>query len=87
LKPSSLRQALKELPKTLDDTYARILQHIPEEHQTEAQIIFNLLAFSTRPISLGEAAEAVAIDLEHGMFDPQDDFETHQAFSKSVQVW
>ena len=72
LKPSSLRQALKELPKTLDDTYARILQHIPEEHQTEAQIIFNLLAFSTRPISLGEAAEAVAIDLEHGTFDRQD---------------
>ena len=72
LKPSSLRKALKELPRSLDETYDRILQRIPTEHRTEAQIVFNLLAFSTRPISLREAAEAVAIDLERGTFDPQD---------------
>ena len=56
----------------MDDTYDRILQRIPVEHKTEAQIIFNLLAFSTRPITLGEAAEAAAIDLERGIFDSQD---------------
>jgi Ankyrin repeats (3 copies) len=72
LKPSSLRKALKELPKSLDDTYDRILRGIPEEHHAEAEIVFNLLAFSTRPISLEEAAEAVAIDLERNIFDPQD---------------
>jgi Ankyrin repeats (3 copies) len=72
LKPSSLRKALKELPKSLDDTYDRILRCIPEEHHAEAEIVFNLLAFSTRPISLEEAAEAVAIDLERNIFDPHD---------------
>jgi hypothetical protein len=72
MKPSTLRKALQDLPRTLDDTYDRILLRIPIEHHYEAQIVFSLLAFSTRPISLGEAAEAVAINLDDGVFDPRD---------------
>lgn len=64
-------KVLRELPKTLDHTYDRILLRIPEEYHHDAQIVFNLLAFSARPISLAEAAEAVAIDLEQKSFDPR----------------
>ena len=71
LKRSVLLKALKELPKILDETYNRILLQIPEEYHYDAQIVFTLLAFSPHPISLGEAAEAVAIDLEQQLFDPQ----------------
>ena len=72
LKPSILRKVLKELPVDLDDTYERILLRIPVEHRADAQTVFNLLAFSNRAISLGEAAEAVAINLELDIFDPDD---------------
>jgi hypothetical protein len=58
-----LMESTKRTPKGLDDTYDQILQRIPKEHHTEVQIVFNLLAFSTRPIVLKEAAEAVAINL------------------------
>ena len=57
LKRSALLKALKGLPKTLDETYERILLQISEEYRHDAQIVFTLLAFSPRPISLGEAAE------------------------------
>jgi hypothetical protein len=70
LKPSVLLRALEELPSTLDATYERILLQIPEQYHYDAQIVFSLLAFSARPISLGEAAEAVAIDLDQQVFDP-----------------
>ena len=56
-------------------THDQILQHIPEEHEMEAQIGVNILAFSTDPISSVEAAEAVAIDLEQAKFDAQDRFQ------------
>src|SRR5436190_3423979 len=52
-------------------TYNRILLEIPDQYRYEAQVLFSLLAFSTRPISLSEAAEAVAIDLKKGTFDLQ----------------
>src|SRR5271169_3940105 len=71
LKRSALLKALNRLPKTLDETYDRILLQIPEEYQHDARVVFNLLAFSSRPISLGEAAEAVAIDVEQKEFDPR----------------
>ena len=65
-------KALKELPKTLDETYDRILLRIPEEYHQDAEIVFCLLAFSPRPISLQEAAEAVAMDLKEMSFDHRD---------------
>jgi len=64
-----LLKALDKLPPTLDATYNRILLEIPEDYRYDAQVIFSLLAVSARPISLGEAAEAVAIELEKGTFD------------------
>ena len=67
---------MKDLPKTLDETYDRILLNIPEEYRQDAQVIFTLLAYCSRSISLGEVAEALAIDLEEASFDSKNRFPT-----------
>ena len=67
-----LRKTLATLPKTLDDTYTRILCSIDEEYQQYALHILQWLAFSMRPLHLKEIAEVVAIDInDHPKFDPQ----------------
>ena len=69
-----LRQALESLPKTLDDTYARILCNIDNHNHYSRQIlrILQWLSFSVRPLQLKEVAEIVAIDVdETPRFDPQ----------------
>ena len=67
-----LRKALKSLPKTLDDTYVRILCTIKAEYCSYAFKILQWLVFSVRPLSIQEAAEILAIDeeAERG-FDPE----------------
>src|SRR5437764_417870 len=68
-----LRKTLKSLPKTLDDTYARILLSIDEGYIQDALKILQWLSFSTRPVLIKEVAEVVAVDLErsHPRFDPE----------------
>ena len=67
-----LRKTLATLPKTLDDTYARILCNIDDEYQQYALHILQWLAFSMRPLHLKELAEVVSIDInDHPKFDPQ----------------
>lgn len=68
--PRSVRQALKSLPKTLDETYARILCNIKEDEGQYALRILYWLTHSVRPISLAELAEAVVVDVnENPRFD------------------
>jgi ankyrin repeat protein len=69
LKPSAVLMTLSTLPEGLDATYARILSQIPKLYHQEAQIVFALLISARRAISLGEAAEAAAIDLQTHSFD------------------
>lgn len=65
-----LRKALQGLPPTLDETYERILCAIEEVHSERALRILHWLAFSSRPLSLEEVAEVVAIDpSRRPMFD------------------
>lgn len=64
LKVDLLRKALKSLPKTLDDTYARIVLSIDEEYTQDALKVLQWLAFSARPVRIEEVAEVVAVDLE-----------------------
>lgn len=70
-----MRQALKELPKTLDETYERILCSIHEQHSEQVYSILQWLAFSERPLLLEEAAEAAimksgscSLDLDDRLF-------------------
>ncbi|KAL9134056.1 MAG: hypothetical protein Q9175_004768 [Cornicularia normoerica] len=69
-----LRHALASLPKTLDDTYARILCNIDKRYSHYNKHILKILqwlTFSTRPLRLEELAEVFAIDIdETSRFDP-----------------
>ena len=55
---------MKELPKSLDETYERILQGIDEEKRDDACRIFQWLTVSSRPLQVEELAEAFAIDFD-----------------------
>jgi ankyrin repeat protein len=67
-----LRQALDTLPKTLDDTYARILESIPDGHITQAATILNLLVWSDWKFKIHELVDAIAVNLDEGpAFDPK----------------
>ncbi|KAI4248958.1 MAG: hypothetical protein L6R42_009138, partial [Xanthoria sp. 1 TBL-2021] len=59
-----LRESLKNLPKTLDDTYARILCAIKEEHIKYVLSLLQWLVSSARPLRLEELAEVIAIDID-----------------------
>lgn len=53
---------MRSLPKTLDETYVRILRNIPDEFSDHAVRILEWLTYSTRPIHLHELAEVVAVN-------------------------
>jgi hypothetical protein len=65
-----IRRTLAELPETLDDTYARILEKIPKRCRNIAHCTLQLLAVSHRPLTVEEVAEATAVDYENERFDP-----------------
>lgn len=58
----TLRKALASLPETLDETYARILSNISPAYSDHAIRILQWLAYSRRPLTLGELAEVVAVN-------------------------
>ncbi|KAF3317256.1 hypothetical protein TWF173_000499 [Orbilia oligospora] len=60
----SLQKTLNSLPTTLDETYARILRGIPEEHKQSALIILQFLTYSPRPLKIEEVIDAIAVDTE-----------------------
>ncbi len=64
--PSRIRRALNELPKSLDETYDRILLGIAEERQEYPQRLFQCLAESIRPLHVEELAEILAIRFDPG---------------------
>ncbi|OQO08792.1 hypothetical protein B0A48_05682 [Cryoendolithus antarcticus] len=67
-----VRRALQDLPKTLDETYARILQQIDEgENAEEALKILRWLAYAARPLKADELLEVtgIFIDEAHTRFD------------------
>jgi Ankyrin repeats (3 copies)/Ankyrin repeats (many copies) len=69
LKLPALRQKLKELPETLDETYNRILLGIPENCHHEAHAVLQWLTYSRRPMNMAEVAEAIAVDRNNQIFD------------------
>ena len=69
--PSAVRRTLSTLPKTMDDTYLRILRGIPDEYKKEVRCVLHLLVVSFRPLTLSEVAEALAVDYEAKTFDTE----------------
>lgn len=60
----TLRKALQSLPKTLDETYSRILANIPPEHEHHTIRILQFLTFSERPLRINEAVDAIAVETD-----------------------
>ena len=60
--PSSIRKALNELPVSLDDTYERMLQGIPNEKFEHASRLFQCMVAAIRPLRVEELAELFAIE-------------------------
>lgn len=58
-----MRKALRSLPRTLDETYERILLGIRPEYQQEAISALTWLVFSKRPLTVAELAEGSVIDI------------------------
>ena len=58
-----IRRALNHLPRSLEDTYERIISRIRETDSVVAKRALTWLAFSVRPLKLVELAEAVVVDL------------------------
>lgn len=67
-----MRKTLRNLPKTLDDTYDRILASIPDETWEIARTALMLLTHSIRPLTFPELAEAMIVDYEGQVFDPEE---------------
>ncbi|THX66781.1 Pfs, NACHT and ankyrin domain protein, partial [Aureobasidium pullulans] len=59
--PRQLLEALEELPETLDDTYHRILERISKRHLQTALTVLGLLAWSEKPLRIGELIDAIAV--------------------------
>lgn len=80
MKLGLLRKALRTLPKTLDETYARILARIPQEHVEDARRILCCLVCAFCPLAIEEIAETLAVviegdkyyDVESRLQDPRD---------------
>ena len=64
--PSNLRRTLEELPKSLDDTYKRILKEINNANQVHAYRLLQCLAVAGHPLRVEELAEVLAFDLSEG---------------------
>jgi hypothetical protein len=59
------------LPKTLDDTFDRVLLKINGGgYSKEAFTILQWFCFPARPLGVKEMVEVLAIDIESGQFDP-----------------
>ena len=54
---------MRSLPKTLDETYSRILCNIPDEYSDYAVSILRWLAYAERPLRLAELGEPIAVNL------------------------
>jgi ankyrin repeat protein len=63
----AIEAALDNLPKTLHDTYSRILQRVENDHPEDIDVVRNMLKWlvrSVRAMTLDELAEAMAVDPE-----------------------
>jgi ankyrin repeat protein len=57
-----VRNMLKELPETLDETYERILRDINKANWDHAHRLLQCLTVAVRPLRVAELAEVLAVD-------------------------
>ena len=59
-----VRGILSRLPKTLDETYERILREIHDDNNIHARRLLHCLAVAVRPLRVEELAEILAFDFD-----------------------
>ncbi|KAI9432788.1 hypothetical protein H4582DRAFT_2102105 [Lactarius indigo] len=64
--PTNLRRILEELPKSLDETYKRILKEIDNANRAHAYRLLQCLAVASRPFRVEELADVLAFDVGPG---------------------
>ena len=74
----SVRKILDELPKTLDETYERVLKEICNPNREHAHRLLQCLTVALRPLRVEELAEVLAIDF---------DAPTHGGIPESNPEW
>jgi ankyrin repeat protein len=62
--PASIRQALDQLPQSLDETYLRVLSQIPQVNRTHAHRMLQCLVVAVRPLRVEELAEILAFEFD-----------------------
>jgi cytohesin len=62
--PASIRETLKQLPKSLDDTYLRVLNQIPQANEAHARRMLQCLVIAVRPLEVEELAELLAFEFD-----------------------
>jgi ankyrin repeat protein len=62
--PASIRQTLDRLPKSLDETYLRVLNQIAQVNQAHAHRMLQCLVVAARPLRVKELAELLAFEFD-----------------------
>ncbi|KAL3707747.1 hypothetical protein TMatcc_005729 [Talaromyces marneffei ATCC 18224] len=57
-----LRKSLNSLPKTLEETYARILASIDRSYRHYAIRVLQFLTYSNRPLTIQEAIDSIVVE-------------------------
>lgn len=65
--PAHLDSLLRSLPKSLDETYERMLCTIPSYLVGDARRILTMLCFADRPLKVRELIDAVAVEIKEPM--------------------
>ncbi|KAH9046347.1 hypothetical protein EDB83DRAFT_2317680 [Lactarius deliciosus] len=60
--PQNVSHILRQLPATLDETYARVLKEIGKTNQNYAHRLLQCLTVTKRPLRVEELAEILALD-------------------------
>ncbi|EMD33429.1 hypothetical protein CERSUDRAFT_126167 [Gelatoporia subvermispora B] len=64
--PATIRKVLDDLPKTLDETYRRVLQTLDTPGWEYTHRLFECLIVCARPLRVDELADVLAIDFDSG---------------------
>ncbi|KAJ6086074.1 NACHT nucleoside triphosphatase, partial [Penicillium sp. IBT 16267x] len=63
---AAMEEALVSLPRTLNETYQRMIMGIPTERKNDAIRLLQFLVHSKEPLKLAEAKEVIATPIENG---------------------
>ena len=79
---NDLRRFLKELPRSLDETYERILKEINDANPKQAHRLLQCLVAAQRSLRVEELADVLALDVDEGgipRINSKSPWEDHEA--------